>query len=59
MMEETNDLSTATKPHRYFDDSQCDREVMSLSRLWNRCNRESRAEFLEIAKEVNGGLIDV
>lgn len=47
------------RPARYFDDSPTDREVTSMSRLWNRSSREGRAEFLEIAKEAEGGLIDI
>lgn len=35
-----------------------DREVLALARLWNRSEHESRAEFLEMARESGGGIID-
>lgn len=47
------------RPARHFDDSPTDREVTSMARLWNRSSREGRSEFLEIAKEAEGGLIDI
>lgn len=36
-----------------------DREVTALSRHWNRCEPESRLDFLEMAIEAKGGIIDL
>lgn len=35
-----------------------DRELLALARVWNRSDRETRLEFLEIANEAEGGIID-
>jgi hypothetical protein len=35
-----------------------DREVTALARLWNRSDRESRLEFLEMVQDINGELIE-
>lgn len=37
---------------------QLDREVTSLARLWNRSHKESRLDFMEMASEAKGGLIE-
>lgn len=35
-----------------------DREVSALARLWNRSDPDSRQEFLDMANESDGGIID-
>ena len=35
-----------------------DREVTALCRHWNRCEPDSRADFLEMAIEADGGIIE-
>ena len=36
-----------------------DRELLTLARVWNRSDRGSRLEFLDMAKEAAGGIIDL
>lgn len=43
---------------RTLPDDLIDREVTALSRLWNRCEPDSRREFLELASEAAGGLVE-
>ena len=43
---------------RILPDDLVDREVTALARLWNRCEPDSRLEFLEFASEAAGGLVE-
>jgi hypothetical protein len=51
-------IDDAQETRRQFTDNWLDREVTSLARLWNRSDRQSRLEFLEMANDSDGGLID-
>lgn len=43
---------------RTFQDNWQDREFVALARCWNRCDRQSRLDFLEMAQDSNGDLIE-
>lgn len=46
-----------TTPRRITEEVK-DSEVATLARVWNRSHPASRQEFLDMAKESKGGLID-
>lgn len=44
---------------RALPDGITDKEITALCRHWNRCEPDSRIEFLEMACEADGGIIEI
>lgn len=45
-------------PPRHPTVDEHDRQVTALARLWNRSDRECRLEFLEMANDSEGEIIE-